>query len=151
MSTLQTFPSGRAHGGDGQLRRTGMYVGNPRPAAGGAVRYLHGIFAGLSEERLHAVFLGADMRYLHDRTVVTGGLGEVTVRARWLLQEAFASGAHGIVLAHNHLSGICRPSEADIETTRRLVTLFRDVEIELVDHFIFTTERGFSMRAGGYL
>ena len=116
-----------------------------------AMRYLHRIFLGLHEERLHVVFYDAWNRYLHDRTVAVGSIDEIALRARFLLQEAFALKAHGIVLAHNHLSGVCRPSGSDIHSTRRFAALCREVDIVLIDHLIFTRQKGFSMRLGGYL
>lgn len=116
-----------------------------------AMQYLHRIFVGLHEERLHVVFYDAWSRYLHDRTIAVGSTEEISLRARWLLQEAFSLKAHGIVLAHNHLSGVCRPSKSDIESTLRLAALCREVDITLMDHLIFTRHRGFSMRLGGYL
>ena len=134
-------------------------AGLPAPLASGpktligdrAMRYLHRIFLGLHEERLHVVFYDAWNRYLHDRTIAVGSTDEISLRARWLLQEAFSLKAHGIVLAHNHLSGVCRPSESDVDSTLRLAALCREVDITLIDHLIFTRHRGFSMRLGGYL
>ncbi|GMN13924.1 hypothetical protein MTsPCn7_17000 [Altererythrobacter sp. MTPC7] len=121
------------------------------PVSNAAVLYLHGIFQGLGEERLHVVFYDRYDRYVHDRTLVIGCAGSMCLKGRLLLQEAFARQAHGIVLAHNHLSGVCRPSAADIESTRRLSALCSQVDITLIDHLIFTRDRGFSMRLGGYL
>ena len=121
------------------------------PCDADTIRHLRSIFAGATEERLHAIFLDQGRRYLHEHTYATGRADMVVMRTRLLLHEALRVGAHGLLLAHNHLSGICRPSRADIASTRRLAQICREVDITLIDHLILTDSRGFSMRAGGYL
>ena len=118
---------------------------------GEVLAYLQQVFWQASEERLHVFYCDAAGRVLCDRTVAHGVADGLRMRSRELLSEAFAVEATGLLLAHNHPSGICRPSEADIRSTRRLATLCREVDIELLDHFILTQDRGFSMRGGGFL
>lgn len=113
--------------------------------------YLHGCFALASEERLHVVYCDAQRRYLHDETLIVGSESSLVLRARPLIHRALAVGAGSLVLAHNHLSGQCRPSEADILATHRLQDLGAAVELALIDHLIFTRDRFFSMAAGGLL
>ncbi|MGN6495755.1 MAG: JAB domain-containing protein, partial [Tsuneonella sp.] len=59
--------------------------------------------------------------------------------------------AGGFLLAHNHPSGDCRPSEEDVAATRHLAAVGAALELELVDHVIVTRHRALSLRAGGYL
>jgi DNA repair protein RadC len=70
---------------------------------------------------------------------------------RGLLGEALRLDAVGIILAHNHPSGQCRPSERDISATRRLCDVAKALDIALIDHLIFTEDAVYSMRAGGLL
>jgi DNA repair protein RadC len=113
--------------------------------------YLHSRFAGANEERLHVVYCDDKDRYLHDETLIIGDDNFLVLRARPLIHHALAIGAGSIVLAHNHLSGQCRPSTQDIVATHRLQDLGAAVELTLLDHLIFTRERFFSMAAGGML
>ena len=113
--------------------------------------YLQRVFMSAREERLHVVYCDSLGGFLHDRTVASGEAGGLRMRSRGLLQEAFDVGASALILAHNHPSGICRPSAADIDSTLRLARLCREVDIDLLDHFILTRSRAFSMRRGGYL
>ncbi|MDC0886675.1 JAB domain-containing protein [Altererythrobacter sp.] len=115
------------------------------------LRYLHSRFADASEERLHVVYCDAGQRYLFDETHVIGGAHSLTLRARPLVHRALALGASGLILAHNHLSGVCRPSPADITATHNLQLLGSALELSVIDHLIFTRQRVFSMLAGGYL
>ena len=121
-------------------------LGDPR-----FLTYLHGRFAGARQERLHVVYCDDAERYLHDETLLIGAEHSLVVKARPLVHRALTVGAQSLVLAHNHLSGICRPSEQDVAATRRLQQLGRELELTLIDHLIFTHDRAFSMRMGGYL
>ncbi|GAA4043744.1 JAB domain-containing protein [Parerythrobacter jejuensis] len=115
------------------------------------LRYLHGRFENAGEERLHVVYCDQSQRYLYDETHVIGGPHSLTLRARPLVERALDVGAAGLIMAHNHLSGVCRPSEQDIVATRRLQELGSALELRLIDHLIFTRQRVFSMMAGGLL
>ena len=113
--------------------------------------YLHSRFATARQERLHVVYCDATERYLHDETLSVGAQHSLVLKARPLVHRALTIGATSFVLAHNHLSGVCRPSEQDIAATRRLQQLGLELELTLIDHLIFTRDRAFSMRMGGYL
>ena len=60
-------------------------------------------------------------------------------------------GARGLIVAHNHPSGDCRPSRSDILATHRLKEVAIALDIELIDHLILTENAVYSMRAGGDL
>jgi DNA repair protein RadC len=80
-----------------------------------------------------------------------GGLNVLFLRMRENFGEALRLDAHGLILAHNHPSGHCRPSSCDIIATRRLAEVARALDIVLIDHLILTDEAVYSMRAGGLL
>lgn len=126
--------------------------------AGGAglpalVEYLRGMVLDPPGqcERCHAIFLDERLAYLGDDAFGTGGPGTLSVRMRDMFGGALRLGARGMLVAHNHPSGHCRPSGCDIAATRRLVAIGRALEIELIDHLIFTRKDIYSMRAGGHL
>lgn len=56
-----------------------------------------------------------------------------------------------VVMAHNHPSGIARPSEADLRSTRAAVHILSALGIELSDHLVFTRRGHFSFRRAGLL
>lgn len=105
----------------------------------------------LQYERGHAIFVNADSAWLGDAPCGIGTLTTLTLRMRVLLGEALRHDAVGIILAHSHPSGHCRPSGCDIATTRRLAEVARALDIALIDHLIFTADAVYSMRAGGLL
>lgn len=112
--------------------------------------YLRGIFSACTTELLHVIFCDTRRNYLRDETVAEGGRNGVTLRASPLLRRALALGAGGMLLAHNHPSGDCRPSKDDIKATRELRSLAEALDIDLIDHLIFAPGRAYSMRAGGH-
>ena len=58
------------------------------------------------------------------------------VHPRETYRKAVINGSHRIILAHNHPSGITKPSSEDIEITHRLVRAGKILGIKLIDHII---------------
>ena len=105
----------------------------------------------LTRERGHAIFVDAARVWLGDAACGLGSAGMLQLRMRLLLGEALRLDAAGIILAHSHPSGICRPSPSDITATHKLAMVARALDVSLVDHLIFTNDAVYSMRAGGLL
>jgi len=103
------------------------------------------------DERFHTIFLDRRNAYLGDAGFGTGCGPSLSLRMRELFGRALELRAAGIVVAHNHPSGDCRPSETDIAATRRLQAVGSALDIELLDHLVITRDAVFSMRAGGLL
>ena len=75
-----------------------------------------------------------------------GTVTEAIVHPREVFLPAIMTKASGIIVAHNHPSGVNLPSRQDIETTKRLVEAGKVIGIPLVDHIIV----GFNHPAGSY-
>jgi len=56
-----------------------------------------------------------------------------------------------VLMAHNHPSGIARPSDADTRCTREAGQFLRLIGIDLRDHLIFVESGHFSFRNAGLL
>ena len=84
-----------------------------------------------------------------------GTVTEAIVHPREVFLPAIMTKASGIIVAHNHPSGVNLPSRQDIETTKRLVEAGKVIGIPLVDHIIvgFNHPAGsfYSMRENGYI
>ncbi|UYV16898.1 JAB domain-containing protein [Porphyrobacter sp. ULC335] len=104
-----------------------------------------------THERGHAIFVDRQSAWLGDAPCGIGTMGTLGLRMRALLGDALRFDAAGIILAHSHPSGHCRPSGCDIAATRRLGEVASALDIKLIDHLIFTTDAVYSMRAGGLL
>jgi len=114
-------------------------------------RYLRARLGGEDTESLQVIYCDREGRYVGDETMFAGTATGIEVRARPVIERALALGAAGVLLAHNHPSGDCRPSGPDIEGTRRMREILAAIELELVDHLIVTRRRVYSMRLGGCL
>ena len=55
-------------------------------------------------------------------------------------------GIAGVIMAHNHPSGVAWPSDADIRTTHDAALFLRTLDIDLIDHLIFIADGHFSFR-----
>jgi DNA repair protein RadC len=56
------------------------------------------------------------------------------------VKQALADNAAAVILAHNHPSGVCEPSQADIRITERLKKALALVDIRVLDHVIVGDE-----------
>lgn len=113
--------------------------------------YLFASLRGLRIERLIAVFGDEAGRVICEEVLAEGDAGKVSLSPRLIFQRALALNSHRFVLAHNHPSGSCSPSNSDIEQTRKLVSQAAELDIFLEDHLIIGKHAVSSMREGGYL
>lgn len=116
-------------------------------------RYLCDLFRdhGLGREHFYAIFLDGERRYLGDRFVRGEGVAALQLRAREILAQGLLLEARGLIIAHNHPSGMCRPSHGDLRATKKLSEIACALDIELMDHLIITRDCVYSIRAGGEL
>lgn len=83
--------------------------------------------------------------YRHTKGTITGG----TADARIILGVALKCLCVKMIIAHNHPSGVLKPSPADIDFTRRLKESAKLMEITLLDHIIITRDGYYSMSDNG--
>ena len=102
-----------------------------------AKAYCKHLFAGKADEVLYVICLDAQGRVLRAVPAITGTIDEIVIYPRKIVTEALNHKAHGVVLAHNHPSGVCEPSDADIETTETLRQALATVDIPLLDHMVY--------------
>ena len=73
-----------------------------------------------------------------------GGTAGTLADPKVIFAAAIKGNASGIILAHNHPSGNLRPSQADIDLTRKLKAGGQILDIGVLDHIIITSESFFS-------
>lgn len=88
---------------------------------------------------------------LGTQTIGSGLPDLVELPIRRIVREAILLDADRLVMAHNHSSGIARPSRADIDATRRLSRALAMFDVRLVDHWIVTADKSVSLRALGLM
>ncbi|MBQ9430560.1 MAG: DNA repair protein RadC [Kiritimatiellae bacterium] len=78
--------------------------------------------------------------------IARGTANSSGVMPRDVFREAIRWNAHCIVVAHNHPNGDPAPSDGDIETTRSLMLLSKELGIPLIDHLVIATTGYVSIR-----
>jgi DNA repair proteins len=102
-------------------------------------------------EEVYALFLNRANRVMGIMCVGKGGLSEVVVDIRIILQTALKASTSAIMLAHNHPSGSTKPSQQDIKLTENLKNGCTAVGLQLIDHLIITEETYMSFADEGLL
>jgi len=80
-----------------------------------------------------------------------GDTASVGIPVREIVTDAARLGSAGVVLAHNHPSGDCQPSDADYRATRKLARAGEAIDLAILDHLIFGGPDCSSMRRMGLL
>ena len=83
--------------------------------------------------------------------ISTGGTAGTIVDAKIVFKKALEMQASSIILCHNHPSGSLKPSNADIQVTRKLKEGGTFLDIAVLDHLI-VSEKGYcSLADDGYM
>jgi DNA repair protein RadC len=106
---------------------------------------------GLPHEVFLAVFLDAQNRVLEAEELFRGSLTQTSVYPREVVKRALARNAAGVILAHNHPSGVAEPSQADRWLTDQLKAALAVVEVKVLDHFVVAGNRSLSFAERGWL
>lgn len=112
-------------------------------------RYLQSRLGRLPHEQLHVVFADCRGEYIADEEFCDGGARTLAAHFPSMFRRAMTLEATAILLAHNHPSGVVRPSALDIEETRRIGYVGQSLGIQLIDHLIVTSSRVCSMVGEG--
>ncbi len=116
-----------------------------------AVGLLRPRFAGRKEELVYALFTDGKGKCLAVELVHRGSVNAAEVNVRSIVSRAMVYNASGMVLAHNHPSGMAMPSQEDMETTSHLCRALEPLNIHLMDHLVFVRDDYVSMRQSGWL
>jgi len=107
--------------------------------------------AGLQKEEFRVLVVNSKNRILKKSVISIGTVSETIVHPREVFREAIKEGGSGVIITHNHPSGVTTPSKEDILTTERIFEAGRIIGIPMLDHVIVTDDAYYSMREGGYL
>lgn len=99
---------------------------------------MNGVFhlADMAEEYLYLVCMNTKNRPLGFFEVAHGGCSMAAAGMREIFIRALLCGAAGIVVVHNHPSGVPEPSDADISYTKKVQAAAELMGIAFCDHVI---------------
>jgi len=116
-----------------------------------AYELLASSLSDLQHEEFWIMLLNRAHKVIGKFVVSSGGLTGTVADQRIIFKKALDESACGIILAHNHPSGNLKPSQADIQLTKRLVEGGRILDIPIMDHLIITETSYYSFADEGML
>jgi DNA repair protein RadC len=96
------------------------------------------------EEVFAVMFFNNNNQLLAFEKLFFGTINEARIYPRKIVKKALEYNAAKLIIAHNHPSGNCTPSESDKKITQELEQILRIVDIQLIDHFIVSPHEAFS-------
>ncbi len=114
-------------------------------------RFLQATMQDYEHEVFAALFLDNRHQIICFRELFSGTIDGASVYPREVVKLALQLNAAAIIFAHNHPSGVSRPSESDKTITNRLKDALAMVEVRVLDHFIIGDDGGYSFAEHGLL
>lgn len=101
-----------------------------------AVMYLQIELEKYEREVFLAMFLDNQNRLIKIEKLFFGTINQIEVHPREVIKAALRCNAAAVIMAHNHPSGHCMPSQSDRELTKKIEMACELVNIRLLDHII---------------
>lgn len=102
------------------------------------------MFKSLKEEVFVALLVDDKNRIIAKYVICDHSPYKVDINIHEFSQQIITHKPAYVVLAHNHLSGICKPTMADDKATEKLFFMLRFYNVDLVDHLIVTEDKVYS-------
>ena len=107
---------------------------------------------GNPEELFACLFLDNRHRVVACEILFRGTIDGCAVHPRVIARYALQLNAAAVILAHNHPSGVCEPSESDRHITQRNQGRALNVlEVRVLDHFVVGGENVTSLAERGWI
>lgn len=103
-------------------------------------------FVGRNEEHVGVMLFDAKGKMIFDGIIAKGSVNSVDICSRRIIELVSNYSACGILLAHNHPTGIAIPSSEDLSSTRALVKIFKAMNVSFLDHIIVAENDYVSLR-----
>ena len=89
-----------------------------------------------NKEYFYALFLDTKNRVIGEELISVGTLNSSLIHPREVFNPAIKASANAIILVHNHPSGDVKPSNEDIEITKKVKESGDILGINILDHVI---------------
>lgn len=108
-------------------------------------------FFGARNEMTYLAALDGKRKLLGVRKLSEGIPNATDVTTRQVAEATLSLNATMVILAHNHISGIATPSDADLVSTAYLQDFLSKMSVTLLDHVIMVDDDMVSLRESRYL
>jgi DNA repair protein RadC len=116
-----------------------------------AGQFITTLFIGKTYEAFYVCCLNSQNQLNYAALVHEGTINEAPVYPRLIVETALRHQASSIILAHNHPGGSLKPSNADIEVTRKICDAMKTISVSVIDHMIAAGNNYFSFAENGLL
>ncbi|MGG8497911.1 JAB domain-containing protein [Tenacibaculum sp. TC6] len=102
-------------------------------------------------EHMYVLYLDNANKVLAYQLLSVGGITATLLDIRILIQGALLTNSVALILFHNHPSGKLKPSNADIELTKKVSSSLGLLDLKLLDHLIITETSYYSFADQGMI
>jgi DNA repair protein RadC len=102
------------------------------------------------QEQVVVLYLNNSNTVIGSCNLSSGSLTSAIIDIRYILASALKLMATGVIISHNHPTGIMIASEKDKELTKKLDKALNLIDIKLLDHIIISPfDEYLSLKDGG--
>jgi len=112
---------------------------------------IKGDLMDLPHEEFWVILLNRANRMIRKKRVSEGGVSGTVADPKIIFKLAVDELASGIIVVHNHPSGNLKPSESDVNLTKKIKEAGKVLEIAMLDHLIIAHDRFFSFADEGLI
>ena len=103
------------------------------------------------QEHFLILYLNKQHRLIEDRVEFHGTIDGASVYPRIIAKKALELDSSALILCHNHPSGLCKPSQSDLNITEKLKTTMKLFDISVLDHIIVAGTDTYSFAEHGII
>lgn len=107
--------------------------------------------SGMKTESFMIIYLNTKNHVNEYEVINEGTVDQAIIYPRNIIKRALANDSTGLILIHNHPSGICEPSMDDRKLTSAIREAAKTINIRLIDHIIVGKSGYFSFSEKGLL
>jgi len=115
------------------------------------VKVMGPVLRDLHREEFWVLFLNQANKIVAQECISQGGISGTVVDSRIIFNKALQHNVSALILVHNHPSGNNKPSNADINITKKAAKAGKLLDIRVLDHIIIAGDRYFSFADEGYM
>ncbi len=109
-----------------------------------AFEYFYTFLSDLQHEEFWVLFLSQANTIISSHKISQGGQNSTVIDVKIIIKLALEKNAMSMVISHNHPSGNLKPSEADINITKKIKNAAFLFDIGILDHIIIADNKYFS-------
>lgn len=102
-------------------------------------------------EHFFIILLNRNSQVIRKIRISSGGISGTVADPKLIFRHALENNSSAMILVHNHPSGNTKPSEQDKRLTRKLSEAGRLLDVNVLDHIIFTDFAFFSFADEGLM